>query len=170
MAPSDFGRSVNPISSKGDRLRPPNNTGTPEFSDLPMALRCKRLFQRTITHMISWAAIGKDAIFNNFFRCFDFRLFSKILQNFCGPCVHLSSLHKLVFQQLLSAQQKRARPYATDGATVRYLTAHYILRHYWTIADLTSTLVLASNRTSSCDFISVWLDSLEDLARDLCPL
>ena len=34
----DFGRSVNPISTKGDRLCPPNNTGTPGFSDLPTAL------------------------------------------------------------------------------------------------------------------------------------
>ena len=37
-APPDWGRSVNPISTRGDRLCPPNNTGTPEFSDLPMAL------------------------------------------------------------------------------------------------------------------------------------
>ena len=36
MAPPNFGRSVNPISTKrGGRLCPPNNTGTPEFSDLP---------------------------------------------------------------------------------------------------------------------------------------
>ena len=33
-----FGRSVNPISNKGGRLCPPNNTGTPGFSYLPMAL------------------------------------------------------------------------------------------------------------------------------------
>ena len=38
MAPPDLGRSVNPISIRGGRLRPPNNTGTPEFSDLPTAL------------------------------------------------------------------------------------------------------------------------------------
>ena len=31
MAPPDFGRSVNPISTKGVRLCPPNNTGTPEI-------------------------------------------------------------------------------------------------------------------------------------------
>ena len=37
MAPPFFGRSVNPISTKGDRLCPPNNTGTPGFSDLPTA-------------------------------------------------------------------------------------------------------------------------------------
>ena len=34
----DFGRSVNPIPSKGDRLCPPNHTGTPGFSYLPTAL------------------------------------------------------------------------------------------------------------------------------------
>ena len=36
----DFGRSVNPISTKGGggRLCPPNNTGTPGFSDLSTAL------------------------------------------------------------------------------------------------------------------------------------
>ena len=38
MATPDFGRSVNPISTKGGRLCPPNNTGTLGFSDLPMAL------------------------------------------------------------------------------------------------------------------------------------
>ena len=38
MAPPDFGRSVNPISTEGDRLCPPNNTGTSGFSDLPTAL------------------------------------------------------------------------------------------------------------------------------------
>ena len=38
IAPPDFGRSVNPISIKGGRLCPPNNTGTPGFSDLPTAL------------------------------------------------------------------------------------------------------------------------------------
>ena len=38
MAPPDFGRSVNPISTKGGRLCPSNKTGTPGFSDLPTAL------------------------------------------------------------------------------------------------------------------------------------
>ena len=38
MAPPDFGRSVYPISTKGGRLCPPNNTGTPGFSDLPTGL------------------------------------------------------------------------------------------------------------------------------------
>ena len=33
----DFGRLVNPISTKGGRLCPPNNTGTSRFSDLPTA-------------------------------------------------------------------------------------------------------------------------------------
>ena len=38
-------RPVNPISTKGEgggggRLCPPNNTGTPGFSDLPAALTC----------------------------------------------------------------------------------------------------------------------------------
>ena len=41
MAPSDFGRSVNPNSTKGGRLCPLNDTGTPGFSDLPTALSCK---------------------------------------------------------------------------------------------------------------------------------
>ena len=35
MVPPDFGRSVNPISTWGGSLCPPNNTG---FSDLPTAL------------------------------------------------------------------------------------------------------------------------------------
>ena len=34
----DFGRSVNPISTKGGRLCPPSNTGTPGFSGLLTAL------------------------------------------------------------------------------------------------------------------------------------
>ena len=34
----DFGRSLNPIPTKGDRLCPPNYTGTPGFSYLPTAL------------------------------------------------------------------------------------------------------------------------------------
>ena len=38
MAPPEFGRWVNPISTKGGRLCQPNNTGTPGFSDLPTAL------------------------------------------------------------------------------------------------------------------------------------
>ena len=37
MAPSDF-RSVNHISTRGGRLCPPNNTGTPGLSGLPTAL------------------------------------------------------------------------------------------------------------------------------------
>ena len=40
MAPSDFERSVNPISTKEGRLCPPNNIGNPGFSDLPKALHC----------------------------------------------------------------------------------------------------------------------------------
>ena len=39
MSSPDFGRLVNPISTKGGRLCPPNNTGTPGFSNLPTALR-----------------------------------------------------------------------------------------------------------------------------------
>ena len=38
MEPPNFGISVNPISTKGGRLCPPNYTGTPEFIDPPMAL------------------------------------------------------------------------------------------------------------------------------------
>jgi hypothetical protein len=41
MAPPDFGRSVNPISTEGGRLCPSNNTGTPGFSDLQTALLVK---------------------------------------------------------------------------------------------------------------------------------
>ena len=39
MAPTDFDRLVNLISTKGGRLYPPNNTGIPGFSDLPTALK-----------------------------------------------------------------------------------------------------------------------------------
>ena len=39
MSSPDFGRSVNPITTKGGRLCPPNNTGIPGCSNLPTALR-----------------------------------------------------------------------------------------------------------------------------------
>ena len=39
IAPPNFGRSVNPISTRGSRLCLPNNTGTSRFSDLPTALQ-----------------------------------------------------------------------------------------------------------------------------------
>ena len=42
MAPPHFGRSVKPISPKGGRLCPPNNTGTPGFSDLQTALPLRK--------------------------------------------------------------------------------------------------------------------------------
>ena len=38
MAPQYFGRSMNPISTRGSRLCPPNNSGTPGFSNLHTAL------------------------------------------------------------------------------------------------------------------------------------
>ena len=38
-AMAHFGRSVNPITTKWGRLCPPNNTGTPGFSNLPTALK-----------------------------------------------------------------------------------------------------------------------------------
>ena len=45
MAPPDFGKSVSPISTKGGRLCPPNNTGTPGFSDLPTSLKMAEVIQ-----------------------------------------------------------------------------------------------------------------------------
>ena len=49
MATPDFGRSVNPISTKGDRLCPPHYYwhGTPGFSDLPTALFASKKFKIT---------------------------------------------------------------------------------------------------------------------------
>ena len=38
MAPPDFVRSVNPISTRGENYAYLISTGTPGFSDLPMAL------------------------------------------------------------------------------------------------------------------------------------
>ena len=40
MAPPDFGRSVNPISTRGTDYVHRITTGTPGLSDLPMALLC----------------------------------------------------------------------------------------------------------------------------------
>ena len=47
MAPQGFGRSVNPISTNGDRLFPPNSNGTPGFSDIPTALECRTFSLQT---------------------------------------------------------------------------------------------------------------------------
>ena len=57
MAPPDFSRSVNPISTRGGRLCPPNNAGTPGFSDLPTALTMSilisdRLFVAKENHFV----------------------------------------------------------------------------------------------------------------------
>ena len=52
MAPPDFGRSVNPISTKGGRLFPPNNTGTPGISDLPTAQHIRNNVGNTIDKML----------------------------------------------------------------------------------------------------------------------
>jgi hypothetical protein len=49
MAPPDFGRSVNPISTRGGRVFPSNYTGTPGISDLPTALKKPKLFTIKMT-------------------------------------------------------------------------------------------------------------------------
>ena len=53
MAPPNFGRLVNPITTRGvGILCPPNNTGTPGFSDLPTAysldVHCLSIFNRLL--------------------------------------------------------------------------------------------------------------------------
>ena len=50
MAPPDFGRSVNPISTRGRDYAHLITTGTPGFSDLPTALNCMHAF-RFLLHM-----------------------------------------------------------------------------------------------------------------------
>ena len=45
IVPPNFGRSVNPIQTKGGRLCPPNITGTPGFSNLPTAENYTYLLQ-----------------------------------------------------------------------------------------------------------------------------
>ena len=66
VAPPDFGRSVNPISTRGGgRLCLLNITGTPRFSDLPTALyRIVKLIQcvqhngtKTLVNLHSTATI-----------------------------------------------------------------------------------------------------------------
>jgi hypothetical protein len=51
LAP-DFGRSVNPISTRGSRLCPPYNTGTAGFSDLPTALKISFIICRYATRIV----------------------------------------------------------------------------------------------------------------------
>jgi hypothetical protein len=57
MAPPNFGKSVNPISTKGGSLCPLNNTGTPGFSDLPTALM--------VSHFITFL-LGKQSFYKVF--------------------------------------------------------------------------------------------------------
>ena len=54
MAPPNFGRSVNPILTKGGRLCPPNNTGTTGFSDLPTALKYTIKDQSYLNYQITF--------------------------------------------------------------------------------------------------------------------
>ena len=59
MAPADFGRSVNPISTggRGGRLCQPNNTCTPGFSDLPTALLFRGLFLSSWSFLL-WTIVS----------------------------------------------------------------------------------------------------------------
>ena len=59
MAPPDFGRSVNPISTIKSRSCSPNNTGTPGFSDLPTALNY-RVWDAILAIMDAWYVNSKS--------------------------------------------------------------------------------------------------------------
>ena len=56
LAHPEFGSSVNPITTRGGRLCPPNNTCTPGFSDLPTTLQSE-LFRTNLVGtglILSW--------------------------------------------------------------------------------------------------------------------
>ncbi len=55
-----FGTSVNLISTRGGRLCPLITTGTPGFSDLPTALKKKRL--RFVMETRSTSILGNDML------------------------------------------------------------------------------------------------------------
>ena len=59
-APPDFVRSVNPISIRGGRSCPPNDTSTPEFSDLPTTLRRFKLLE--VKHNLILPVVPKIAL------------------------------------------------------------------------------------------------------------
>ena len=60
MAPPDFGRLVNPISTKGGRLCPSNSTGTPDF----------HTFRRPCMHGAPCVLVAAIRKFNSFFFSF----------------------------------------------------------------------------------------------------
>ena len=61
MTPPDFGRSVDPISTRGwgwGSLCLPNNDGTPGFSDLPTALWCTAQQSAQSECCVEWRSVG----------------------------------------------------------------------------------------------------------------
>ena len=50
LAPPIFGRSANPISTRGDTLSPPSTTSPPKISDLATALNYVWLFLFMISY------------------------------------------------------------------------------------------------------------------------
>jgi hypothetical protein len=65
MAPPNFGRSVNPISTKEGSLFPLNNTGTPGFSDLPTALGLRTPNQGiNQRYLRNWAEVADKICFS----------------------------------------------------------------------------------------------------------
>ena len=64
MAPPDFSRSVNPISTSGCRLCSPNNTGIPGFSDLPTALNYT-VWYAILAIMDAWHVNSQNQVNSN---------------------------------------------------------------------------------------------------------
>ena len=48
IAPPVLGRSVNPISTRGDTLSPPSTTSPPDFQTLQRPCECKSLYKETL--------------------------------------------------------------------------------------------------------------------------
>ena len=61
----DFSRSVNPISTRRGRLCPPNNAGTPGFSDLPTALKWKEIPTPNFWFSHSWMGFKNEGFQSN---------------------------------------------------------------------------------------------------------
>ena len=105
MAPTDFGRSVNPISTRVGRLSPPNNTGTPGFSN--QFLQPWDAYLVLNLHKKSWAVSNLRwstgyLMVDFFFRLFSYSTGSRpgykyALGQYCGHWNFGSSLWPMVF-------------------------------------------------------------------------
>ena len=103
---ADFGRSVNLISTREVRICPPNDIGTPGFSDLPTALRCDKFVTGT------------------YLQSNEFSLFLQIdVSQFLTPSFHPTFLGVL---RILSEQDTEVKQQRAFKRFVRDYGTHYL--------------------------------------------